>query len=55
MAPFRPPLKDARAPKGQKHDEDGQSTEYGARTLELLAGALSNGSDCSILHWWTWL
>ena len=47
MAPFRPPVKGGKAPKPQKHNEDGESLEYSARTLELLAGAFP---DWPVLH-----
>ncbi len=39
MAPFRPPLKQTGKKTPQMHDEEGDATVYGPRTIEMLAGA----------------
>ena len=41
MAPFRPPLKGKQNGKKapQMHDEEGDATAYGPRTIQMLAGA----------------
>ena len=39
MAPFRPPLQQSGKKKAaQMHDEEGDATAYGPRTLQMLAG-----------------